>query len=361
MSNGISLGEWERIGCLERELSLYRLLVNRGWEVALFTYDGRDYPTIGKDILVCNQGWLSFLHGRTDFIYAMLLPFRWALVGYRLNIIMTNQAHAGWPAMLAKLIWRIPLVARSGYVLGEKGFKGLRANIRMLTEKLIYKVADVAIVPTDDLKQWVVNNYKIPSEKIKVIPNYVDMEVFYERPCPDGKENCVIMVGRLSKEKRIDLTIRAMKGINCTLILVGEGAEKKSLEKIGREENVPLRFVGSVRNKNLPDLLGKAMVFVCSSEKEGHPKALIEAMGYGMACLGTNSPGIKNIINSGVTGILVEGNVSSLREGIQKLLGNPELRKSVGKHAAEFVRHHYALEKIACQYEEVLSCWAGEG
>ena len=246
------------------------------------------------------KGILSFLRGRITFLYGLILPLRWLRVGTGLDIIMTTQAHAGWPAMLAKLIWRTPLVARSGYVFGEKGWTGLRVKIRVLAEKLIYKIADTAIVPTEELKSWVVENYRIAPAKINVIPNYVDTEIFQERMPGDNPEHCVVMVGRLNEVKRIDLVIRALKGLDCSLVLVGAGEQKEYLGELAQKEKVEVRFLGTVENRQLPQIFSNATIYVCSSEREGHPKALIEAMGSGMPCLGTRSPGSRILSGTGI-------------------------------------------------------------
>ena len=163
------------------------------------------------------------------------------------------------------------------------------------------------------------------------------------------------MVGRLNEIKRINLVVRALKGMECSLVLVGKGEDKEYLDNLAHEEGVKIKFLGTVENKQLPLIFKDATIYVCSSKSEGHPKALIEAMGCGMPCLGTKSPGIENIISDKVTGILTNGDATGIREGIQCLLESPELREKVGRNASEFVRDNYALEKVAMRYREVLS------
>ena len=79
---------------------------------------------------------------------------------------------------------------------------------------------------------------------------------------------------------------------------------------------------------------------------EGHPKTHIEAMSLGSAIIGANSPGIRNIIQDGVNGILCQTDSDSMIK-ISYLLANPQIRLSIGSKAREYANDRYSLNKIA--------------
>jgi len=87
-------------------------------------------------------------------------------------------------------------------------------------------------------------------------------------------------------------------------------------------------------------------VFVLPSQYEGTPKALLEAMACGLAVVGTNVPGIRELIQDGVNGLLCEPDVKAISEAIARLLNDAELRARLGRAARRFVEERYAQSKV---------------
>ena len=112
-------------------------------------------------------------------------------------------------------------------------------------------------------------------------------------------------------------------------------------------------FLGHV--SNLPDLLVKHQIFVLSTHYEGMPLALIEAMASGCACIGTDVVGVREVIQPGVTGLLVpENNAPALADAIALLLKDPEKAENLGKAARESVKQHFTLEVMNDNYTRLL-------
>jgi glycosyltransferase involved in cell wall biosynthesis len=165
------------------------------------------------------------------------------------------------------------------------------------------------------------------------IPNGVEIpaEVGEEADPPE-----VLFVGRLSAEKGIRTLVDATRGLN--LVVAGDG---------------PLRSLvpdalGFVPHEEVQRLLARAAVVVLPSHREGLPMVLLEAMAHGCAVVATPVGGTPSLVADGVTGLLVPpGDAKALREAIERLLVDPELRRRLGEAARARVSELSAWERVA--------------
>jgi len=343
MTPGVGLRTWKEIGNINRELMPYREYVRKGWKVKLLTYDADDFPQRYEDFEIVRIPY------RKTYLFA--LPWLAREAGRWADLIKTNQSTSAHYYTAAANSWKKPILLRCGYVHGEsleitqgRTRKTLRYQRK---EARAFRAATHCQVPTAELAAWVRTNYAVNAEKISVVPNFVDTDIF--RPGDVGDDNffSVISVGRLSPVKRFDLLIEACSGIeNCRLTIVGEGAERERLLALAREKKVCLELPGNIPNEQLPALLTQHRVFALASSWEGHPKALIEAMACGIACVGTDSPGVINVIEPGKNGILPAGTPGELGAAIRLLLENSEKRKLMGDEARKFVENNYAFQIV---------------
>lgn len=114
-----------------------------------------------------------------------------------------------------------------------------------------------------------------------------------------------IALGRLSPEKRYDRMIGALARIapvypNAVLMICGSGPLQESLTKLAKRLGVAtqVRFLGQVSNPY--PLLARADICVMSSDYEGQPMALLEALSLGITCIGTDIPGIRSVLKDGL-------------------------------------------------------------
>lgn len=143
------------------------------------------------------------------------------------------------------------------------------------------------------------------------------------------------------------------------LVVIGDGPLRRELESTAESLGVSdrVRFTGS--RPDVPDLLPGLDAFVLSSRFEGFPIALVEAMATGLACVATTVGGTPELVTDGENGLLVRaGAPALLAQAISKLLEDPELRSSLGDHAArETLKYGMdrAVERLQCLYAEVLT------
>ena len=171
----------------------------------------------------------------------------------------------------------------------------------------------------------------------------------------------IVSVGRLDPQKRQDVMLRAFHKIadrypEYNLTIYGEGAQREPLTALVEELGLEGRVSLPGTEKNIFDKIKDAYMFVFTSDYEGLPNALIEAMALGLPCISTKcSPGgAEELINHGENGILVEcGDYEQLSKEMEKLLLDREKCDRLGRCAIE-IRRRISLDEIISQWEKYL-------
>ena len=340
--------QWGEAGIFEREVAIYRRLQKLGVRVSFVSYgDSRDLeygPRIPGIRILCN-GWK--LPAR---LYKLLLPVLHGWQLWRADCYKTNQTNGAEVALRAARMWRKPLVARCGYMWSE--FVARRHGVdpdevtraRDMEEKA-FSAAQRVVVSTPTMAADIAQRVPAAAARTVVIPNYVDTEPFGPVSSPN-RDLDVIFVGRLSPQKNIKALLTAIRPLDVRIALVGQGELGNELKREFQSLNGRILWVGTVPNEALPGYLNRAKLFVLPSLYEGHPKALIEAMACALPVVGADSPGIRELIRHGETGWLCQPDSSSIREAIEMLLAQPELRNRLGRNARRYVHEHFALDHV---------------
>jgi glycosyltransferase involved in cell wall biosynthesis len=136
---------------------------------------------------------------------------------------------------------------------------------------------------------------------------------------------------------------------------VGEGSLRAEMAALAAREGVDVRFSGNVPHRGLPPIFAGADVFVLPSHFEGHPKALLEAMSCGLPTVGADSPGIREVLCDGETGLLCGTDAGSIRTAIRRVLGDRELAARLGTAARAYVVANDSLDLTLERELRVLS------
>ena len=210
------------------------------------------------------------------------------------------------------------------------------SKVKAMLAKQLFKTADGIVFQTSDARQFFPISVQKKSE---IIFNPVD-EVFYQAK---AKENCknIITVGRLMPQKNQKCLIDAFSKIASLfpeqrLIIYGDGPLLDELLDYAKEKNVSQQVVFPGSITNVENYLAESEIFVLSSDYEGMPNALMEAMAVGVACISTDCPcgGPNTIIQDGVIGFLVPvGDADAISEKLRYLLEKPDMRKAAATEA----------------------------
>jgi glycosyltransferase involved in cell wall biosynthesis len=352
----VSLSTWAERGIVERETAVYRRLLSEFGPVSFLTYGTRDdrYRQLlgGIDILP-RPGHLGAP------AMSVLAPWIHRRRLREATLLKANQAAGAWTAVLAKWIWRKPLIVRCGYPWsysrGADGGRGLRQRLVVLLERLAVRAADRVVVTTPDVGDYLRTVHGLEAMRIRVVPNHVDVDLFAPAPAMPKEKGLLLFVGRLSPEKNLPLLVDAAAQVPGVRVqIVGDGPERARVAALASARGVRIEFLGTVDNVRLPPLLNQAEIFVLPSRYEGHPKALLEAMACGMPTVGTDVPGIRELIRHGETGWLCAADPGSLAAGLRTLLDDADLRARLGASARADVVRSYSLDAIAHRELDVI-------
>jgi len=350
-TRGVSLQTWDQTGMLDREIALYKEYLKHGWMVSFITYgDKKDlqYKNKLKGIkILCNR-W-----GLPQRIYRNYLHLIFFQTLGNADVIKTNQFKGAEIAIKAKKRSKVPLVIRCGYLwssiaaerIASKIDSSETIEIAKRNESLIFSSADLIVVTTPTIKEHITRSYNIDERKIEVIPNYVDVKVF--KPVEIRKiSRRVCCVAKFNEQKNLINLFHACKGIDMELDLIGSGPQESALKELQEQLGIRVNFVGNLPNHKIPEYMSRSEIFILPSLFEGHPKTLIEAMSCGLPVIGSDVPGIREIIEHEKNGYLCGTDPVSIRSAIETVLSNLDLQVEMGKNARGFVLQNYSLEQI---------------
>ncbi|MFC0272287.1 glycosyltransferase family 4 protein [Metabacillus herbersteinensis] len=152
----------------------------------------------------------------------------------------------------------------------------------------------------------------------------------------------LLSVGELSKRKNHEVVIRALARINNPNIIYficGQGDLDGYLQKISKELNVDVRFLGF--RKDIFEICAATDIFVFPSYQEGLPVALMEAMSAGLAVVCSRIRGNTDLIENGAGGYLVDpGDIDGFKEKIETLVNNKQMCIDMGDHNIKVVKEY---------------------
>lgn len=203
-------------------------------------------------------------------------------------------------------------------------------------------------------------------KKIQLIYNGVNLEHFSQNEnkhlirygmreklkIPDNLP-VVTMVGRLTEQKGQGILLKAIKlvaenGIDVCCLLVGDGEDREILYELSKSLGISTKVHFLGKRMDIADLLVSSDIFVLSSNWEGMPNVVLEAMALRLPVVATNVPGTAELVIDGKTGFLFPiGDSVTLAEQILVLIRNPRLRKCMGKIGREICEKEFSIDKMA--------------
>lgn len=262
--------------------------------------------------------------------------------------------------------------AIAGRFLGIAEIGAIRSNVHYEMEsngrlmgKLLLRLPRLLAAnsrPAIELARY----WAVATDRLCYLPNAVDSERFQPRPREPNGVIHALAVGSLLKLKRYDLFLDAIAAIRSEHRLpirariVGDGPERKNLERHAVERGLApefLEFAGLSASMN--DHYSWADMLVLSSDCEGTPNVILEAMASGLPVVATAAGGVPELVDHGVTGFVVPcGDSVCLTEAIRRLCENPETRCAFGASGRKQVleRHSCSVlrDRLSELYRKVL-------
>ncbi|MCJ7669785.1 MAG: glycosyltransferase [Dehalococcoidia bacterium] len=206
------------------------------------------------------------------------------------------------------------------------------------------------------------------SKDVMPISCGIDLERF--KPTNDGlylkrifavpiNKPVLLYVGRLDKEKRIDIILRALLDIlrvtSVHLVLAGIGKEKQKLEELTEKLGIQkaVTFTGFVPDKDLQNIYRIADLFVMAGIAELQSIVTMEAMASGLPVVAVNAMALPELVHDGENGYLFsDGDSQMLAEKVIAILSNQTMREQMSKKSLEIIKDH-DINKIIEKYESI--------
>ncbi|MCJ7425167.1 glycosyltransferase family 4 protein [Candidatus Bathyarchaeota archaeon] len=219
----------------------------------------------------------------------------------------------------------------------------------------------VICLTTSDAEK--VSRYGCSPEKLQVIPNGVDVDKF--RPMNGETSGLLLWCGRFVHEKGLEYLIRAFEfirrksgGQTVKLTMAGDGPLFPRILQLAEKSGLgrTVSFIGPIPRKEIPSLMNKSSIYVLPSLNEGMPYALLEAMACGKPVIGSDIPGIRDVITHGQNGILVPPrSPEAFANAILELLEDGDKRRRLGQKARELMVKEYSWDAVTREVEMVYS------
>ena len=235
--------------------------------------------------------------------------------------------------------------------------KEYAGKIGRIVGKYLLPLADGCVFQTEQAKSWFAARLQ---KKSAIIMNAVKEDFFSTEW--DGGNEAVVTCGRLTEQKNHLMLIDAFSKVqqkhpNATLRIYGEGQLKKKIQQRIDELNLSESAFMMGRTEHVELALRDASVFVLSSDYEGMPNCLLEAMAVGLPCVSTACPcgGPEMIIENEKNGLLTPvGDAEKMAEAISKLLDNTDMSKNIGAEAKRMAEG-FRPETIFSQWERYVN------
>jgi len=233
-----------------------------------------------------------------------------------------------------------------------------------LHRTMLQRWVDVFVAPSNHLRTWMQRSLGV--DRVLHIPNFARR--LSQTPPPPGEAHRMLFAGRLSREKGVDVLLRAMPSVlreqpQTRLVVAGDGPERASLQRLATALDVgdAVQFTGSLSGEKLEEQYHRAGICLLPTLwMENCPVAVLEAMAHGRAVVATRIGGVPELVREGTTGLLVErGNHREVANAVLSLLEAPATVVDMGRRGFEAYAARYTpeihLERLLAVYRELLS------
>jgi len=244
-----------------------------------------------------------------------------------------------------------------------------------LADRLLAGLTDRAIAVSASTRDFLVGRRHVPADRVRLIWNGAPLAEFAP-VAPDlaratrrelglpAEAPVVGSISRLSEQKGHRYLLEAAARVaarrkDARFLIVGDGDQMDALRRRADALGIAASVVFAGHRPDVPALLGALDVFCISSTYEGTPLALFEAMAAGKAIVSTSVDGCREVLEDGVTGLLVPpADPEALSSALLRCLDDPALRASLAKRARE-ASARYDIAACVAQmqdlYDEVLA------
>lgn len=358
-------------------IELYRNLKKIGNRIFLFIFKNAEYieneddivyvPTVNKKILWAILGQITLFFSLFNHKIKYGVP----------DVIYTRITRITFIPLFVSKLFNIPYVIEvNGLIIDELQARNKAKWQIWLAEKMFninYRNSDKIVAVTEGIKEALIRTCHIADEKIIIINNGVNIDLF--RPYDKQKSkkdlglkkelNFICFIGSLRPWQGMDDLIKSSKKIlkkfpKTRFLIVGDGETKNDLIKIAKENRVFEKFIftGSVPYKLVPKYISSADICIVPKKplRSGYsPLKLYEYMACEKPIVATRVKGFEILeeINAGL--LIKPGDIEDFSKAVSHLLENTKVRKKMGINGRAYVIKNHTWNKIAKRTEEIFN------
>lgn len=320
-------------------------LAKKGFEVFIYTYEGNEEPNYKLDEnikLIKEMKYYKRSNKNKIFQLGQTIKHINAL---KPNLVISFMSTSNFFAVIGAKLSRVPVI------VCERGNPFVEISTLSKIKKVVVNFAEGIVFQTNGAKEYY-------SDKIQnrstVIPNPVrKTKIFVEKW--SERKNKIAFVGRHEIiNKRQDLLVEAFKNVveiypNYSLHIYGDGDDEMKIRALVKKLSLEDKVIFEGKKDDILNEIKDSKLFVLTSDNEGIPNALAEAMSIGLPCISTDctAGGARLLIEDGNNGLLVKkGDSIAISNAIISLIENPALCEKLGVNAKKIVEK-FSEEKIA--------------
>lgn len=300
-----------------------------------------------------------------------LLAFHKTVHRERPDVILSMLTHCNIMSLLSGLLFGIRVIpcehsTLSEVVKTEEGRTILGMPVSPVV-KVLYRFAEKIITVSEGIKSDLVSAFGIPADNVQTVYNPVDLDrigsLTHSAPGHSffaQQKPVVIAMGRLTPLKGFDILLKAftlvIQRIDARLIIMGEGPQRDYLETMVKDLGITGKVSLAGFQRNPYGLLAHAYTFVLSSQYEGLPIAILEAMACGVPVISTDCrSGPREILQNGQCGVLVTvDDEAAMADAITGLLNDRKKREELSERGKQRVKD-FSVQEIVRQYEDIIA------
>lgn len=201
---------------------------------------------------------------------------------------------------------------------------------------------------------------RVPARRLRLLSNVIDTSWFSPQIAPDSATFDIVAIGRLAPEKRFDRMLQIVTHLRSHiarvphLTIVGDGRLKDELRALSVALGIDAHVTFAGPQSDVRPFLAKASCLLLTSDSEGTPNVILEAMASGRAVVASSVGGVGNLVADGRTGFLLPPtDEEAFCQTLGRLAGDPGLAARLGQEGRRVVEVEYALERLPAHLAEL--------
>ena len=271
------------------------------------------------------------------------------------DVVHTHLDVIKYAVPAAKLVG----VKRCVHTVHSVAHKEAEGRLQKLSNRFFYHAGwSVPVALSREVQQTILAFYGLPEDAVPVVMNGIDLSLYVpKKDYAMADPWRFVHVGRLDTPKNQERLLRAFRKVLDThpraqLTLVGDGDLRPRLEALTAELDLRDAVIFAGMQENVRPFLTEADIFVLTSDYEGIPMTILEAMGTGLPIVSTAVGGVPDMLKDQESGLLVPCDTQAVADACARLAGDQTLREKLGRAAlADSVR--FSARTMAKAYLDI--------